>query len=257
MPDVNEDPLDPVLLLVDILGTKSVWAQEGRDGATALFDQFADLIRREAESDSTGILSGAIEGDCAALIFDSAVNAVRFGTGLYCRTFFGPRSAAATANRIWLRGVIVRIEGAADVQWLRTQEPLSVQLPQLRRETYSGELLDALSMEKAGFKGMRLLIDPGLITTELRRKHRLLFGTRRFFPFKHLANSAYGPRLDDHLDVLWMSTADDDLWRKRRARMSARMRYSAKVVEEVLQAAATQVVFDECGAIIDSLAPVR
>jgi hypothetical protein len=155
---------------------------------------------------------------------------------------------------MWLRGAIVPLEGMADIRWLRSSAPLDPDLPQVSVETYSGDLLDAIATEKGGFEGMRLLLDPSLRTMALRRSDRIDVGGKRpFYPFRHLEHSAYGPRLEDHLDVLWMATADDEARARRRARISTRMRYSARTPDEVLQAAATQVVFDECDAIIDSL----
>jgi hypothetical protein len=241
------------LLLVDILGTKAVWAKDGRNGAAALFEELARLVRQEGDTLSDGIASGAVESDCAAIICETPSYAVRLGVGLYRRAFFDPKTAKK--KRLWLRGVIVPIEGPADVRWLRQSEPLSEELAQIAVETYSGDLLDALSMEKAGFKGMRLLLDPALRTAAVRRDHKIDMGDghRALYPFKHLEHSAYGERLENHLDVLWMATNDDEEWRRWRGRMSARMRYSARTPDEVLQAAATQVVFDECSAIRDSL----
>ena len=146
------------------------------------------------------------------------------------------------------------LEGAADIQWLRTARPLTSELSQIAVHEYSGDLLDAISMEKSGFRGMRLLIDPSLVNIGLRKAFRRKVGSNWLHVFKHLENSAYGPRLEKHQDVLWMATGNEEEWRQRRARMSTRMRFSARVPDEVLQAAATQVVFDECDAIYRSSA---
>lgn len=243
----------PTLLFVDILGTKSVWKEGGREGAAALFERFARLIDDEVSRDPERVTSGGVESDCVALICPSAGDAVSVGIGLYERAFFDGPTPRTSEARIWLRGVVVPLEGPAGIEWLRTASPLSTHSPNIRRERYSGDLLDAIAMEKAGFRGMRLLADSSLVTPSVKRQFRFRVSDTWFQRFKHLTNSDYGARLDDHVDVLWMVTADAEDWRTRRTRMSARMRYSARHAEEVLQAAATQVVFDECDAILSSL----
>ena len=249
-----ESDSTPALLLIDVLGTRAVWAKDGSEGAVNLFERLASLVREELSDNYPGtVLSGGVESDCAALICKSADAAVSVGIGIYERAFFRPKSARL--DRLWLRGVIIPLEGPADVQWLRTAAPLDKDLPQVAVVTYGESLLDAISLEKAGFKGMRLLLDPRLDSPGLRNANRLSIGEfqRTLVPFRHMENSDYGSRLDDFLDVLWMAEADPEVWQDRRQRMSSRMRFSARVPAEVLQAAATQVVFDECDSIIRSL----
>lgn len=243
----------PALLLVDILGTKSVWTKDGCDGAALLFERFNKLIREELRVAPVGRVRGGVESDCAALICPSVADAVTLGMGLYRRAFFHPRSAST--QRIWLRGVIVPAV-ASEAGELRKQAPLSAWEHDVTVDRYSDDLLDAISMEKAGFKGMRLLLDADMVGSRVRRLHTVDLGaeSKALVPFRRLTQVGYGARLDNHLDVLWMATPDHEVWSRRRARMAARLRYSAANQEEVLQAAATQVVFDECR---DAMASLR
>ena len=245
----------PVLLFLDVLGTKSVWSRDGVAGATSVFDRLRVLVRNQARNNPAVILSGAIESDSAALVCATAADAVKVAIDIYCAAFFEPSLVATRAHRTWLRGVIGPVGAVADVADLRTSKRLARDLPRLTVATYADELLDAISAERAGFKGMRLLIREELVTEAVRKAHQIRLPPRRsvLHPFRHLDHSAYPERLEDHFDVLWMAAGDEDEWRRRRNRMSSRIRLSARDTDEVLQAAATQVVFDECDAIITSL----
>lgn len=73
-------------------------------------------------------------------------------------------------------------------------------------------------------------------------------------PFKKLANSAYPGRIaSGYSDYLWMARQEEDDWRRLKLFMSKRLRWCAQDAEEFLQAAATQVVFNETVAIFRSL----
>jgi hypothetical protein len=248
--DASEDW--PALLFLDILGTRSVWGREGVSGATALFARFQRLIREEAQPSGHAILSGAIESDSAAILCRDAASAISLGAAIYRGAFFKPSASATREHRMWLRGVVTPAGEALDVADLRTSQPLSEDL-RLSVETYTDELLDAISAEKAGFKGMRLLVPSQFITSRVRTAHKIPLDGRNFIPFRHLDHSWYPPRLEEFHDVLWMASGDGEEWRRRRNRMSSRIRASARDAEEVLQAAATQVVFDECDAIMESV----
>lgn len=73
-------------------------------------------------------------------------------------------------------------------------------------------------------------------------------------PFKKLANSAYPGRIaSGYSDYLWMARQEEDDWRRLKLFMSKRLRWRAQDAEEFLQAAATQVLFNETVAIFRSL----
>jgi hypothetical protein len=77
-------------------------------------------------------------------------------------------------------------------------------------------------------------------------------------PFKSLTNSVY-PRRIAHVyeDFLWMARSEEAEWRKLKRSMSDRLRWSAQDSEEFVQAASTQVVFNETVAIFRSLESPR
>ena len=122
------------------------------------------------------------------------------------------------------------------------------------RFLYAGPLFDAVSVEKSGFRGMRMLIASELITRQLRTTFRHPIGNRSFIPFRRLNHSQYPGRISEgYHDVLWMFSPDEAEWRDRKRLMSSRLRWSGNDPEEFVQAAATQLVFSECQAILTTL----
>lgn len=116
---------------------------------------------------------------------------------------------------------------------------------------YSSPLLDAISVERSGFKGMRILVADPLITEPLRTAARIPIGGRYLIPLKRLDHSDY--RVQGFQDWLWMLVPDEEAWSRTLRQMAARLRWAAKDSDEFVQAAATQVVFHECEAIRRSL----
>ena len=193
--------------------------------------------------------SGAIESDACALVFRDAAPAVAFARAAYLEAF---RSAHSRKDeRLWLRGAVVE---ASRVDRLRARKRLPGALAHVEQFEYDPNLLDAIAVEKSGFKGMRLLVHAPLVTPELCDAFHVDVGRRALIPFRKLDNSIYPGRLgDDYQDFLWMAAADDAVWESDRLLMASRLRWSSRNQEEFVHAAATQVVFHECAAILSSL----
>lgn len=119
---------------------------------------------------------------------------------------------------------------------------------------YSESALEAVSVEKSGFKGMRLLVKAALINADVQARSKISFDTHTLIPFRRLSYSYYPSRVEGkYSDFLWMACESDGDWRNLMLRMTSRLRYSAPDVEELAQAAATQIVFHECGTIRQSV----
>src|SRR5258705_1140032 len=141
------------LLFIDMLGVRARWNAEGRAGAVRAFSQFRSVITEAIQTRKRGtILRGGIESDSAAIICPSLRVAVDIGRRAF-RIAFG-RARSPNDERLWLRGVIV---AGNDEEQFRREQPLAQGLEQVRVAEYSPSLLEAISAEKAGFKGMRLL----------------------------------------------------------------------------------------------------
>jgi hypothetical protein len=137
------------LLFVDLLGARARWKSGGLDGSRLAFNQFAKLMIRSAKPDLSDVVDGAIGTDSCALLCESPAVALRIGNRAFNRAFGIDNSR--TANRLWLRGAVV----PSDASELRTVRPAFGDAKQLSIFVYSHELLDAVSVEKSGFKGMR------------------------------------------------------------------------------------------------------
>lgn len=236
----------PVILFVDLLGARKKWQEGGVDSATAAFKQFSRLVIATFRTvGSSSIIRGGIETDAAMFVFDSATSALNAASTLFHAAFRIEKNERYP--RLWLRGSLV-LDGDAD--YVRKESRASGSLSQINITTYSKEALDSISIEKSGFKGMRLLIKNDVIDDELRENLKFDYGTHYFIPIKELRYSAY-PKVngDKFSDFLWMAKKDEEEWRNIALYMAYRLRYSANNPEEFAQAAATQVAFHQCAAL--------
>lgn len=239
-----------VILFVDMLGSRKLWATGGTTASQIAFDRFTAMVVASSQAEPAGaLIDGGIENDSAMLVCESAEVALRIAQRLYLSAFdLGRRPGDA---RLWLRGGVVPHEGNAR---LRGQAQLNHPLEKISVFPYASCALDAVSIEKSGFKGMRLLLRGEVVSAELRKALRIPFDGHSFIPLRKLGHSGY-PKIvqGELLDYLWMATGDDHEWRKRSLQMAARLRFAGNDPDEFIQAAATQVVFHECAAIRQSV----
>jgi hypothetical protein len=237
-----------VLLFVDLLGVRAQWNKGGRAVAEAVFKDFRNLIAASLKGRSNIEVSvGVIETDAAAITCTDVRIALEIAGKMYRMAFDQARTSPS--RHYWLRGVIV--SRISDLP-LRKVGQFSKPLQQVELTHYEPELFDAI--EKSGIKGMRLLVDKSLITTQVARDFRIPIGTLSFIPFKNLKQSYYPPQVKDkYLDFLWMLSADADERKLFERTMSSRLRIAATDHEEFLQAAATQVMFFEAAAMFGSI----
>lgn len=228
------------LLFVDLLGTKARWHSSGRAGAERVFRGLEYLIRRTlATAAPGGIVNAFVETDSAAIVCRTPSAAISVGRYLYRSAFMAAQKA--TQPRQWLRGVITRVE-SSDLRVIVSDPAIPLDVARL-----SAGLLDAISVERSGVRGMRLLVAADSVSRAVTREFRLNLGRRGFIPFSHLkASSYYGPDADSLKDFLWMATDHESQWASFVRMMEDRLRWSATSAEELAQAAATQVVFNEC-----------
>jgi hypothetical protein len=244
----------PSLLFLDALGMKKVWATEGRAGAEAAHNRFADLVRRVTRGiDPKEIVQAGIESDAAAILCRSTEAALELGRRLYIEAFTGNAIETERQQRTWLRGSVIAVEDDVAHE-LRTDELRNG----ITITKYSDALLEAIEVERSGFRGMRLMVARDLLSRPVRNAFRIEMLEKPFYPFRQLNYSAYPTAIaTEYQDFLWMATDKDTLWNRRVQRMSTRMRLAARDNDEIIQAAATQVVFDECTEIIKSLGGLK
>lgn len=236
------------IVYLDLLGTKKKWEKGGRIAVEAAFDRFEQAVYRGlAQVGGAGIREGGIEGDSAAFVCLDPLEALRLTQAIFSYAFSTP-NPEDELNRIWIRGSIVAASTGAP---LRTAAPMPGPMGHLSTYRFSPEFLDAISVERSGFKGMRVLVDDRLVTELVRAAVRIPVRGRNLIPLKRLTHSDY--RVPGYQDWLWMLPADDAAWQRLRLEMATRLRWSSRDADEFVHAAATQVVFNECDAILASI----
>jgi hypothetical protein len=242
-----------IVAFLDLLGVRARWHDGGRESAEAAFQQLERLVASTlTRLAPKGLRDGALETDSAAIVFDAAPDALAFVRALFCEVFVAPRSAKD--ERLWIRGTVSSIQYRGR---LRRAQGLPGH-PKIRAFQLAGGLLDAIAVEKSGFKGMRVLVEEKLLTAHVREVFHVQTGGRPLDPFRSLTNSVYPRRIAGvYQDFLWMADRDEAEWRKLKRSMSNRLRWCAQNSEEFLQAASTQVVFNETAAIFRSLEATR
>lgn len=239
-----------VILFIDMLGARKRWQCGGVGEAVPVFYRFKRLVNVAARGAPSGeVLGGVIETDAAMLVCRSTVEAARIAQRLYLGAFasrLNPRT-----HRDWYRGCIVP---HADGEFLRTGDPLREPVQEVMTFRYSESALEAVSVEKSGFKSMRLLVKIELVDANVQAQMKIPFGTHTLSPFRKL-NYSYYPRTvaGKYTDFLWMACQSDSDWHDLTLHMASKLRYAARDQEELAQAAATQIVFHECAAIRQSV----
>ncbi len=233
------------LLLLDLLGMKARWAK-APSAADLAFDTFQQLVEEALETLPSDInVRGALESDGTALLFTHPHTAISVGRQI-CRSAFALGKRAGD-ERFWIRGVIA--PGAFNAR-LRTSQALKKPFRQIEASRPAPALLEAISVEQSGYKGMRLVIASSLVDEALRRDLRIWLGRRSINPIRRLR---YSRPVPNYFDVLWMipdhlETSDD--WLELSKRMNRRLRWSGQDPMEFAQASATSLVFAECGALL-------
>jgi hypothetical protein len=245
------------LLYIDVLGMKARWQSGDLDAVQRAYAQFERLVSDAlaAMPDDTQF-DASIQSDAVAVLFASVDSAVRVGRDIF-------RAAASLANaeeRFWLRGVIVPAQPRFDSLENTTDQGHDFRRVRTRR--FSDELLQAILVEQSGPKGARLLIADELITTSLKDAYAIRVGTIHIVPFRRLNNSSYPhPDRGTFRDVLWMlpSPYDDLRWAQQQRTMDNALRWAGGAAavtrsdEEFAHAAATELVFKQCHAILGSI----
>ena len=235
-----------VLLYVDVLGTRARWHAAGRPGAEEVFRRLRGLtIASLQRAGASNFDLVGIESDSAVARSDSLDAVLSMAREMFTTAFLDV--GREPDNRMWLRGAILPTGGRES---LRTERAEPAPLDHVKIFQYSNELLDAIQVERSGVKGMRLLVPRALAGSVDRTRQQVRISDCFVYRFRSLDYSGYPPRLrTDYEDYLWMF-GDNVTWNRAKRAMSDRLRYAAGEPEEFLHAASTQVVFNECEAIL-------
>lgn len=240
-----------VILFIDLLGARKRWQNGGVAESMPTFYRFKTMVNTAARQAPAGeVLDGIIETDAAMLVCRSTIQAAGIARRLFLNAF--AKRMHPTARRDWYRGCIVP---HTDGEFLRASDTLRDPVQEVKIFRYSKSALEAVSVEKSGFKGMRLLVKSTLIDANVHTQMKISFGTRTLIPFRKLNYSYYPARVaGEYTDFLWMACPSESDWHDLTLHMTSRLRYASRDdQEELAQAAATQIVFHECAAIRQSV----
>lgn len=237
------------LLFIDMLGVKSRWLKQGREGAEAAFVRLGDLAAIALAGEKPeSVFSAFAESDAFCADVADLDTALRIAEQIY-RTAF-EKDIKDSHKRYWIRGVVVPSDGKP----LRTSKATLKHLPDFHRHSYSSALLDAVNFEKSGFRGMRLLVSHDLLDLATRKRHTVSVDGLRIAKLTNLTHSPYPNRTKDGFDdYLWFAPRTREQWLNYDSLMASRLRYAAVDSDEFIQAAATQLLFHEVRAILNTL----
>lgn len=235
-----------VLLYLDVLGMKARWATgdiEIVKRAFAVLDEIVEKALSDSDPRIQESVSGGIQSDAAALVFENATDAVTIGRAIFREAFF----RGSEEERFWLRGVIIPVESAE----LETTVDLTGGARNVKKRVFCDPLMNAINYEQSGFGGQRLLIDLTLVDSELAYKFltpvRETGHVRSLF---HLCELRDSQTVQGFKDVLWMAPDDIANLENERVEMGKRLRWSAGARDEFRHASLTMLVFEECHAIV-------
>ncbi len=239
-----------VLLYVDILGMKARWKSGDINLVKRAFSTFDEVIWEALSAADEGVqkrVSGGVQSDAAALVFETANDAVLVGRALFQAAF----RRGTESERFWLRGVIVPVESPELESSVALPEPAS----NVKKRVFCDGLMNAINHEQSGFGGQRLLIAESLVDKEL--EYNCLTEVRPTGDYPrsifHLVALNHTEAVPDFRDVLWMVPEKIEGWDAQSERMARRLRWTAADRDEFRHASLTTLVFEECEAIINSI----
>ncbi|MEC7583756.1 MAG: hypothetical protein VYE77_05520 [Planctomycetota bacterium] len=238
----------PVLLTMDLLGAQAHQKRTNPHASKALWEDFSDLIVDTAESlESPTELLGTIRQGSLVLQCPCVKTALALGRRMFRRAWLETRTPHDL--RLWLRGCITVGEVGSEA----TQAAASRLLPGVQKDVPNPSVQKAVSHLRSGYRGMRILIAEELLDDQLRGVFRIPLGRLGVIPFRRMNFTPYPKSLSQRFqDFLWMADNGAE-WAQYNVRMKQRMLWSVEDTSEFVQAAATQVVFHECDAILQSV----
>lgn len=238
----------PALLRIELLGVHELWRTGGPAAADEAFADLHDLVLDTARNlDVAQSLVGDLDGEGCTIVCPVPEAALALGRKVFRRAWLEPRTP--DEPRMWLRGVIV---DGRDGRAPRAQVP-SDELAGIQESRWNGAAFEAMAVLRAGWRGMRLLVADSVLTDPLRGMFRIPLGRLGVIPFRRMNHTPYpGPLARGFQDLMWMAEVRHE-WGQYVNRMKQRMLWSSHDDGELGHAAATQVMFWECDAILQSV----
>lgn len=234
------------VLFVDLLGVQKMWVAGGAPKVRARVSEFNQFIRKQfdvipSELHRGGDYTVFLYSDSAAVACQDPDQAIGIGKYLFSQAFFYKE-----VPYLWLRGAIApwanQHEIASTSQFLARKTPVGTQY--ILEDAY----LDVTALEKSGFKGMRLVINPNLVP------NRAKVHCRKWGEFKRPLHTVcrlekFSYPADNLADVLWMAD-DEKKFEQLKAIMDQRFKRASADPEEFVQASWTRAVFDQVNSLV-------
>lgn len=250
------------LLFIDLLGVNSLW--KTADSYTDVKDRmnlFEEIIK-------LSILPVIDQFSCIPFIYSDSVailcinqrEAVHIGKRIFCDCFLYEKCT----QPLYLRGVITNWNNKNTFYNTNTLQLGKAWINEIKLDD---DYLKAISIEKSGYKGMRLLIhDNKLSTTQIEEAYTSKYmltddfsSGPGIYDVKKLKSEIFYPTKSSNIvDVLWMINSQESMnfiefFKKLRNISQKRFRNSTKDRYEFEQATWTRLLFENVESILGSL----
>ena len=237
------------ILFIDLLGVQKMWVENGAPAVKSRIEEFNNFIL-----DQLNWLPGALHrdgdyrvilsGDSASIVCQDFDQAIGIGVHFFTSAFF----AKNVSKALWLRGAIERWHN----QYLTfNNSPIKAKGIDIGTQYVNeDDYLRVLALEKSGFKGMRLVVDRGILPN-FGMHHRVEWKdfVKPLYVVTNLKGLTY-PRGDGYMDVLWMAAHDAEKFEMLKGIMAQRFKYSTSDPDEFTQASWTRAAFDQVDTLI-------
>ncbi len=233
---------------IDLLGVQKMWQLGGANAVKSRIQEFANLIKEQLtylpqQSFRDGDFTIMTLSDSVAITCQDSDQAIGIASHLFEQCFY---HTDRSSSPLWLRGVIS--------SWHNQNMVFNTKSIQLREISVGTEYkleddyLQAIALEKSGFKGMRLIIDQSLLPNSGKNEMRKWFGFKKpLFRIVRLDQCNYPG--DEFADVLWMADTEAK-YKDLLGIMAKRYKQSTRDPDELIQAAWTRAVFDQVDTLI-------
>jgi hypothetical protein len=237
------------IVFIDLLGVQKMWRQGGAQAVKGRIEEFNQFVNEQVnylprELHREGEYTIILAGDSASILCQDFEQAIGIGVHLFVQAFYATNRMP---NPFWLRGAISLWHN----QYLTlNSSPLHAKGLQIgTKYVMEDDYLTALALEKSGFRGMRLVVDRGLLVDGGRGYQRDWQNLQRPLGYVTRLRQCTYPAGEQYADVLWM-TESSEKYSQLKGIMASRYKQSTRDTDEFTQASWTRVTFDQVESLV-------
>lgn len=237
------------ILYIDLLGVQKMWRVGGAAAVKTRIEEFNDFVVTQVSYLPSAVHRDAeytviLTGDSVSIMCQDHIQALQIGIHLFEQAFYATEKYSSP---LWVRGAI----SSWSNQYLPfNTKPITSKGIQIGTQyVMEDDHLNILALEKSGFRGMRLLIDESLVSSETESLQRQWANFKR--PLKivtRLTENTY-PEGRPYADVLWMADSEEH-YSHFQGIMSSRFKRSTSDPDEFVQASWTRAMFDQVQSLV-------